>query len=129
MKKSGNKRGFTLIELLISMTILIAITFITAFKYINVVEENNTKVDIINAKTIADGIKIASLSGVQINKDGGNINSPADLSNYFDTEIKPKSKTYGSGEDSSFTYQVKENTIIIMAGGKQVYPIDDTNKN
>ena len=82
MGKMRKRKGFTLIEILISVAILLALTFIGAFKFINVVEENNVKIDVINAKTIADGINMAMLSGVTVsdNTSGSALTNPSELS-------------------------------------------------
>lgn len=124
MGKMRKRKGFTLIEILISVAILLALTFIGAFKFINVVEENNVKIDVINAKTIADGINMAMLSGVTVsdNPSGSALTNPSELSKFFDTTVKPKSKKYGK-DKGFYTYSIKEQEIYIYAGGQQVYPL------
>lgn len=124
MGKMRKRKGFTLIEILISVAILLALTFIGAFKFINVVEENNVKIDVINAKTIADGINMAMLSGVTVsdNPSGSALTNPSELSKFFDTTVKPKSKKYGK-DKGSYTYSIKEQEIYIYAGGQQLYPL------
>lgn len=123
MNRTHKRKGFTLIEILISITILLAISFIGVIKYVNVVEENNVKIDIINAKTIADGINIAILSDAidapQIT--GGSV-SDSKLEPYLDTTIKPKSKKYG-GKNGNFTYNVSDKgQVTVSANNTQVYP-------
>lgn len=87
------------------------------------VEENNIKIDIINAKTIADGIHIAILSDAI---DGTDVNQqPIDndkLEPYFDTKITPKSKAFGGKNKGTFTYSISGKKISIHANNKELYP-------
>ncbi|MDO4711198.1 MAG: prepilin-type N-terminal cleavage/methylation domain-containing protein [Peptostreptococcaceae bacterium] len=118
------KSGFTLIEILIVVTILLSLTFIGAIKYIDVVEENNINLDIVNARTIAEGIKMAGLAGaidLKTNVSNAPITGSA-LEKYIDTDITPKSKKYLGTERSGFVYSIKDQKITISANSHVVYP-------
>lgn len=122
MCRVQKRNGFTLIEILIAITILLAVSFIGLLKYVDVVEENHVKVDLINAKTIADGVQIAILSNAIEGKDATNQSIANEkLSNYFDTTITPKSKQFG-GTKSAFTYSISGKNVTVTANGIQAYP-------
>ena len=123
MKLIHKHSGFTLIEILIVVTILLSLSILGTIKYLSVVEENNISLDIINARTIAEGIKLAGLSGaIDLNKDVKDASISNDkLSKFIDSTVKPKSKHYGGG-DSDFTYSIAKQNITIMANGLEVYP-------
>lgn len=125
--KKQNRFGFTLIEILIVITILLSLSFLGAIKYIDVVEQNNINLDIVNARTIAEGIKLAGLSGaIDLKKDVANqpINSPS-LSKFIDGEIVPLSKKYGSN-NATFSYSISNQKILIKANGMVLYPEQKT---
>lgn len=116
------RKGFTLIELLIVIAIILSLSIVVSIKYLNVVESNNAKIDIINARVIAEGIKLAAISGdVDINQNISNqsINNKV-FENYFDVNTTPKSKKYS--DNSGFLYSIKEQKIIISANGLEIYP-------
>lgn len=119
MNKVKKRAGFTLIEILISITILLTLTVLGAIKYVGVLEENNIKLDHINAKTVADGVHMAILSGVIDDKSSIDSNSEQ-LSNFIDTSITTKSKKYSKG--SSFSCKVTEGVITVTVSDKILYP-------
>ena len=126
MGRQHKRKGFTLIEILIAVTILLAVSFVGVIRYANMVEENNVKIDIINAKTIADGINIAILSDAI---DDSNVSNKSiiddDLDAYFDTKIKPKSKACGGKNGAGFTYSIENKKVSIEANGIELYPSAD----
>ncbi len=122
METRAARRGFTLIEILIVVTILLSLSVIGAIKYVSVVEQNNINLDIVNARTLAEGIKIAGLSGaIDLKKDVVDqpITDP-DLESFLDTSIIPHSKKYGEN-NSKFVYSIKNQRIKISANGITVY--------
>ena len=122
MKKiniSKKRKGFTLIEIIISITILLALTVLGVVKYVNVVEENNIKIDIINAKTLADGVQMAYMAGV-IDETSSKSNN-SELSSYIDTTVTTKSKEYGKNEPYSYSFEGSQ-VIIHSSNNKQLYP-------
>ncbi len=127
MKILHKRKGFTLIEILIVVTILLSLSVLGAMKYMSIVEQNNINLDRINARTIAEGIKLAGLSGaIDLNKDvsGASIEDP-ELAKFIDTSIVPKSKHFG-GNSARFTYSISKQNVTVHANGLVVYP--DTSK-
>lgn len=121
------KKGFTLIEILIVITILLSLSVLGALKYISVVEENNVNLDLVNARTIAEGVKLAGLSNaIDLKTDVSNqpINSEA-LKKYLDGDMKPKSKKYGEN-NASFVYSIQDQKITVSANGQTLYPLPKT---
>ena len=118
MGKMRKRKGFTLIEILISVAILLALTFIGAFKFINVVEENNVKIDVINAKTIADGINMAMLSGVTVsdNPSGSALTNPSELSKFFDKRLNQRVKSMVKTRDPTHTPLKNKKYTYMLAG-------------
>lgn len=132
LKNSSSKlyykrNAFTLIEILIVITILLSLSVLGAIKYISVVEENNINLDLVNARTIAEGVKLAGVSNaIDLKTDVSNqpIDSAA-LSKYLDGEMKPKSKKYGAN-NAAFTYSISNQKITVSANGQILYPLPKT---
>lgn len=123
MKLLCKKSGFTLIEILIVITILLSLSVLGAIKYIDVVEDNNINLDIVNARSIAEGIKLAGIAGAIDLKQDVNaqpITNPA-LSKYLETDIVPQSKKFGENS-SKFLYSINNQKITIIANNHIVYP-------
>lgn len=118
-----HKKGFTLIEILIVITILLSLSVLGALRYMDIVEENNKSLDIINARTIAEGVKLAGISGkidLKSNVSNQSIDTET-LAKFIDGDIKPKSKEYG-GDSGVFTYSISNQKISVSANGKILYP-------
>lgn len=117
------KKGFTLIEIMVVVAIILSLSILASIKYMDIVESNNVKLDLINARVIAEGIELAGISGdINLNTNISNksINDEI-LKKYFDTSVVPKSKKYSS-DNPSFTYSIDNQKVKIIANGKELYP-------
>lgn len=117
------KRGFTLIEIMVVVAIILSLSILASIKYMDIVESNNVKLDLINARVIAEGIELAGISGdinLNANVTNKSINDEI-LKKYFDTSVVPKSKKYSS-DNPSFTYSIDNQKVKIIANGKELYP-------
>ena len=120
MKK---KKGFTLIEIMIVVAIVLSLSIIASIKYMDILESNNVKLDIINARTIAEGIELAGISGdidLNVNVSNMTINNEK-LKKYIDVTVVPKSKKYSSN-NPSFLYTIQNKKVFIFANGQELYP-------
>lgn len=117
------KNGFTLIEIMIVVAIILSLSILASIKYMDIVETNNAKLDIINARVIAEGIELAAISGdinLNTNVSHASINN-VKFQKYFDTSVVPKSKKYSS-DTPAFTYSIDDHKIKVYANNKELYP-------
>lgn len=126
-KTLKNDSGFTLIELLIVLTILVALTLLGTYKYFNIVEENKQKIDITNARMLAEAVDVADATGKIVLSEGNNEISYDKLSGILDKELAPTSKKYSGGDaDAKFTITVVKTgdifTTTIAAADQTLYP-------
>jgi len=129
-KTRKNNSGFTLIELLIVLTILVALTLLGTYKYFNIVEENRQKIDITNAKMLAEAVDVADATGQLVITQEITHVTYSDLENILNNEITPTSKKYtGGNKDTKFIITVAKSgnnltTTITAAGDQVVYPTE-----
>lgn len=117
MKK--NIKGFTLVEILVVMTILIALTLFGVTKYMNIVEDNKQKIDIANARNMAEAVSIKIAMGDSFDDDS-NITT-SHLNELIDGKMKPMSKMYSEG-DATFVAKIVNKEVKIYAGSQIVFP-------
>ncbi|MGB5824175.1 MAG: prepilin-type N-terminal cleavage/methylation domain-containing protein [Proteocatella sp.] len=126
-KTMKNNSGFTLIELLIVLTILVALTLLGTYKYFNIVEENKQKIDITNAKMLAEAVDVADATGKLVLTEGSTTVEYSQLETILDKEITPTSKKYtGGNTDAKFIITVVKSgdvfTTTITAENQTIYP-------
>ncbi len=127
-KSIKNNNGFTLIELLIVLTILVSLTLMGTYKYFNIVEENKQKIDISNAKILAEAVNVAEATGQLIIDADTTTIEYDDLKSVLNNEIVPTSKKYtAKSETPGFIITVLKTgndfTTKVTAAGEQLYPM------